>query len=316
MATGNVFQVDPETGERESIAVLRPGLDNLAFDATNRLYVSSYTDGGIVEVLDDGSSRTVLESGIITGGGLTVFDGDLYVADFFKMNGYDVETNEEIYSYIDVLGVTALGPVNTVDTYQDEYLLTTTWFGGAVNLWDPKSETLIAQYYDFGVPLNAIDFDGDIIVADLVSASVIHASGDDFSERITLTIDGLVMPIGLETDDDTLYVGDWATGMIWRLSGDDFQDVTVIAEGLLMPEGLLFHDDVLFVAESGADRVVAIELESGKQTVVAEGIDMGLQIQDGYPPSNFFSGLAMIDDDLYLTSDVNGHIYRITNVLD
>ncbi len=59
---GHVLQVDTETGSLTVIATLSVGLDNLAFDSEDRLFVSNIS-GLIVEVLANGTTRTVSDLG-------------------------------------------------------------------------------------------------------------------------------------------------------------------------------------------------------------------------------------------------------------
>jgi len=315
--TQEVIQVDLETGELTVIASLDATPDNLAFDADNRLYVSSFSDGSVVEVLDDGSLRTVLAGGIMATGGLTVQGDTLYVADFLALKGYDLASGDQTYNVPDVIGFSPLGAVSTVASYGDN-LLTTSWFTSAVNVWNPETNELVGNYTDFGVPLNAIEFDGDIIVADLISSSVIWADGDNPEDRMVLT-DAMTVPAGLVGDGSDLYAGDWATGEIWQLidDGEILDSPMLVVDGLVFPEGLALDGDELLIVETGVSWVSSYNLETGDISVVAEipggavqGI--GLPIQEGYPPTNVFTGLALdADGNLYVAGDIVSGIYRI-----
>ncbi len=56
---GRVVLVDIKDGSHEMIAEYPAGLDNLAFDSQDRLFISSYEDGSIHEVYEDGTFREV-----------------------------------------------------------------------------------------------------------------------------------------------------------------------------------------------------------------------------------------------------------------
>jgi sugar lactone lactonase YvrE len=58
VASGQVLQVDPRTGEQRVMAQLTPGLDNCTF-VDGRLFVSNFT-GEITEILGVGRTRTTL----------------------------------------------------------------------------------------------------------------------------------------------------------------------------------------------------------------------------------------------------------------
>jgi len=57
--SGQVLQVDTLTGSLTLVTTLPAGLDNLAFDSEDRLFVSNIATGVVVEVLADGTTRTV-----------------------------------------------------------------------------------------------------------------------------------------------------------------------------------------------------------------------------------------------------------------
>ena len=57
--SGQVLQIDAATGSVTLITTLPAGLDNLAFDSEDRLFVSNIVTGLVVEVLPDGKARIV-----------------------------------------------------------------------------------------------------------------------------------------------------------------------------------------------------------------------------------------------------------------
>jgi sugar lactone lactonase YvrE len=57
--SGEVLRVDTTVGSVTVIATLPAGLDNLAFDSEDRLFVSNIVTGMVVEVLPNGTTRTV-----------------------------------------------------------------------------------------------------------------------------------------------------------------------------------------------------------------------------------------------------------------
>ena len=79
------------------------------------------------------------------------------------------------------------------------------------------------MHFDFAMPLNAVRFDGDLVVAEFGTASVVRASGDDPAQRETIAT-GLTVPAGLATDGENLWVGDWATGQVWQIIADGASD--------------------------------------------------------------------------------------------
>ena len=64
---GEVVRVG-EDGGKEVVARVQPGLDNFAFDAEDRLFISSFADGFIVEALSPDENRVVLAGGLNSAG--------------------------------------------------------------------------------------------------------------------------------------------------------------------------------------------------------------------------------------------------------
>jgi sugar lactone lactonase YvrE len=66
---GEISRVDIVSGEKEIIATGLFGLDNLAFDSHDQLYVSSAQDGSIFEVLPSGETRMISKGGLTSPSG-------------------------------------------------------------------------------------------------------------------------------------------------------------------------------------------------------------------------------------------------------
>ncbi len=315
-AAGEVIMVDAATGEKEVFATLSPGLDNLAFDAEDRLYVSSFTDGSIVEVLTDGTTRTVSPPGLISPGGVTILAGldgeSLYIADFFGLREYDPQTGELKRLVPSVLGVSDLYMPTTVAA-DGEDLLLTSWPDNVVWTWDTETDTLMEEYRNVEMPLNAIRFGGDLLVAELGTGSVVRLDGMTPEDRITL-VDGLVMPAGLAALDGALWVSDAATGQVLQIAQDGqiLDEPITVAYDLVGPEGLAAIDHHnLLVVEAGAGRLSHIDLESGEVRALATDLALGL-VSPTAVPTAFHNGVAVGQDGtIFVTGDLANVLYRI-----
>ncbi|MEZ4736636.1 MAG: hypothetical protein R3E79_56865 [Caldilineaceae bacterium] len=73
---GEVVRIDIETGAKTVVATLPIGLDNLAFNAEGRLFVSHNDQGYLFEVNADGTARTVIPGGMSASSGVAVLRGD------------------------------------------------------------------------------------------------------------------------------------------------------------------------------------------------------------------------------------------------
>jgi hypothetical protein len=97
---GEVVRVDIATGAKTVIAQLTPGLDNLAFDSHDRLFVSSFQDGFIAEIEPDGEVRMISRGGMILPGGVAVLprgrdNEPVVVADLFTLREFDARTGRQ-----------------------------------------------------------------------------------------------------------------------------------------------------------------------------------------------------------------------------
>lgn len=298
-----VVEIDPATGAFDVIAHVGHGLDNLAFDSQGTIYVSSFLDGSIYRVLPSGNVRTISRGGMIAPGGIAVLPHrrggpSLVVADTFSFRTFHARTGrpglvEEVF-----------GTAGTVAPYGDD-LLTTAWFNSAIEIRDGETLELIDGPHPFNLPLNAISFQGDIVVAELGSGSVVRG---DYSTIAS----GFFVPAGLAATDSDLWVADWATGFVFQIVDDGAPVYIPVASGLVQPEGLAINSDgSLLVVESGAGRLSRIDLETGEVTAIVEGLETGSPAPPGYPPTWFFSDVAVDHSGfIYVTAEMSNLLYR------
>jgi streptogramin lyase len=192
-------------------------------------------------------------------------------------------------------------------------LVVTSWLQGAVQVWDPESDTVVEGYEDFAGPLNAIRFQDDLVVAELATGRAVRLDAAT-GERTTLA-QGLFVPAGLAASDDDLWVGDWASGVVWQIvaDGEVLASPAPVAGGLVQPEGLaLDRDGSLLVVESGLGRLTRIEPATGATSPVASGLGVAAPAVPGTPPTWVFNGVAVgATGDIYVTGDIANVVYRL-----
>ena len=300
-----------DDGGKEVVARVQPGLDNFAFDAEDRLFISSFADGFIVEALSPDENRTVLEGGLNMPGGLALIgSGDatrLVVADFFALRQLDPATGDELGVVRDVIGFSDIGTSMSVHAADGGNLILSSWFDNAVRLWDPASDALVQIFGELAAPIDALQFEGDIVASQWGAGNVIAFSPENPEEKRVLA-EGLSGPAGLTSADGTLYVTDNLAGTVLRL-GDGGAET--VAEDLDQPEGLAAANGSLYVVEAGAGRVVAVDPSSGETTTVADGLELHVPPSGAFPNTMLFNGIATDGSTAWVAGDAANTVYVI-----
>jgi sugar lactone lactonase YvrE len=311
--TGEVAQVDIETGELTPIATLEPNIDNMAFGPGGQLYVSNYDDGRIDVIEADFDVRQLSPPGVILPGGVSAVAGAdgadrLYVADFSSLSELDGRTGEVIaVTRFAHIGESIAHPWSVAP--DGEHVIITSWMDNLVQIWDPAGGQEVASWPDFAVPVNAIRFGEDLVVAELGTGSVVRQTPE--GERLTIG-EGLMVPSGLAATDDDLWVTDWAAGSAWQIITNGEVSMTEVATGLANPEGIAVEPDgSLLVVESAIGTLTRI-LPSGEIVTIAEGLPMGAPAAPGSPPAWAFNGVAIGPSGaIYVASDTESLVWRI-----
>ena len=211
--TAGIVRVDMATGVFETVAAMPYGIDNFIFNSQDRMFVSLLSGGTIAEVMADGAPRMLGPVGLVMPGGVVVMPNpsgeSVFVADGWMLHEFDGATGDLRRDVVNV------GP-NTVSV-DGENLVLSGWFGNSVVVWNPQTQEVLEEYYDFNMPLNAVRFQGDLVVNELGTSSVVRASAADPTQRVTLAKD-LGVPAGLATSGEDLWVSDRATGNVWQLA--------------------------------------------------------------------------------------------------
>jgi len=313
-ADDRVLRFDPSSGDVTIVAELPSnGADNLVFDSQDRLYVSNFRDGTVYRILPSGRPRVLSPGGLIAPQGIAVLPDthageSIFVADFWTTREFDGRNSQAGVSGRDFFFDSPF-----TASADGENLVLTSWFGNTVEVWDPATQQVLEEY-QFNVPINAVRFQDDLVVAELGSGSVVNL---DAASGLTSTLaSGLFVPTGLATTDDDLWVADWATGAVWQIvaDGEVVAPTLPVATGLVGPEGLVAErDGSLLVVEGGAGRVSRIHLDDGAVEILADNLALGAAGPVDWPPTWLFNGLAVGErGDIYVTGDVGGVVYRIT----
>lgn len=293
--TGEVFKV--EDGKLQLLASLEPGLDNFAFDAQDRLYVSSFSDGYVKRQEDDGSMRALLPGGLAHPGGITVYKGQLYLADLHAIRNYALD-GEVIEVQRNIFGSGEMGSTLNIAADGDNLILTA-WTDGSVRVWDPVQKKVLQRFDNLPGPVAAMRYAGQIVIAEHGLQRVVAYDGDKVIEYAT----GLSTPTGLASYAGGLYVSDYADGKIFKIAQDGVALATpeVAVDALTSPEGFVVNAQGFVVVESEPGRVVFVDWQGVREKLadISPGSKAASAAQ---PPSMVFNGITQAENGAYYLS--------------
>lgn len=305
------------------------GLDNAAFDAENRMFVSSYASGGVTEMRPDGRTRELVPRGFDGPYGVTIdLGGTVYAADHYRVASPAVSHEGAPLSAgsagDEPGGVTtqALLHFSHGITTDGELLHLTSQFG-QVQTYDPARKTTRTRATGLNRPLGiTVGPDGSLVVAEAGAGRVVAV---DASDAVTVLAEGFDQPVDVAFDaEGRCYVSDERRGAVLRIEEDGRP--TVVAEGLGAPQGLVVLGDEVFTVETGERRLRAISLTTGESRIDAEDLPVGpppgvvpraepALFAGGLPGSaRRFAGLAVAPDGtLLLSANGEGTVLRLTS---
>lgn len=317
--SGEILKVDLQSGAKTAVAKVRPGIDNFAIDADNRLFISHFVDGGVAEILSDGRERVLAPAGFLGPLGLAVgSDGTLYAADGLslvvitpdgKPNRPGMLLDEGFPGFVRGL---AAGPAGSL------YVTTS---AGTVASYHPgtrAAQTLASGLNELlGVARTP---DGVVVVAEGGEGRVLKISA---TGEVTVLARGLGRPTGVAVaGDGSCYVSEAGRGRVVKVNGG----TSVVVEGLQTPQGLALAGDQLLILDAGKKELLACSLATKQRQTLATNLPVGappgvtpkplLGVPDLIPgPLSPFAGLAVGGDGtIYIAGDGEGSVLALKKV--
>lgn len=315
-ASGEILCFDLQTGDRKVLAKMRPGIDNFALTDNDRLFVSHFVDGGVAEIMADGSERRLVPPGFCGPMGIAMAaDGTIYAADGISMAAIAPGGSHHRVGLL--FDGHFPGFVRGVTRGSKGALIVTT-SGGNVTTYNPSShemEVLATELHElYGV---AMAPGGAVLVADGGEGRVLEISGGKIAEKAR----GLGRPTGIALGaDGACFVAEGDNGRVTKIEGGR---KTVVLEGLQEPQGLAIDAENLYVVDAGAHQVLACSLKSGQHQSIAANLPVGAppgvvpKLLMGIPgllpgPLRPFAGATVGNDGrVYLAADGDGSILAL-----
>ncbi|MDC0675691.1 SMP-30/gluconolactonase/LRE family protein [Nannocystis radixulma] len=320
-ATGELVRVRVATGAKEVVARLPTGLDNLALGPDDKVYVSNMVDNDI-RVVDpaDGSVRSLVAARLTVPAGLAVAPDDadeqLYVADVYalrRVGGRD----GKIHQTTRVLSTPMVFPMQV--SLGAKHVVLSSAYLGSLQVLDRSTGQILRTIPNTNGVQGALELaDGTLLVAEASTGRLVRVDTSEPAKTTVLT-EGLKGPVGLVADTEAaepgVYVTEVRSGRVTRVRLSDGTRRTV-AKGLRAPEGIArLPDGGLVVAEVGRKRLVRIDPATGRSTVIASGLPIGLPESEGLPPGYVPTGVAVgRSGTIYVSSDIESALYRFVPV--
>ena len=308
---GLVLKLDLSGADAHDVLLDVEGtIDNIAFSTDDVLFVAVGIDDQIVRIDPNGHTRTIARGGLGLPGDVAVSpNGTVWVTELFAMRGYTLgkQPTTSFYDRFPPPGAGFAG-ATTVATDGDN-LIISSGFANSVQVLDPETGEVSFDTRALAGVTNAIRYDGDIVAAQIALGNVVNAE-DPTEVLLDDTMTGgvpLFVPLGLASDGDTLYVGDWATGIVWAV---DDGSATPLAFGLQGLEGMVVDGDRLLVVETGLQQVTAIDLATGATSPVIVGLDYSDRVPEAFFPFGLMSGVDVTDRWIYVSDDGVNQVYK------
>jgi sugar lactone lactonase YvrE len=304
IGAGKVLKLDLSGADAHQVILDVEGtIDNIAFSINDVLFVAVGADNEIIRIRPNGHTRTITRRGLGLPGDVAVSpDGTVWVTELFAMNGFTNGKTPTMSFYDRFLppGVGFAGATTVVP--DGDNLLLTSGFANALQVFDPATGTVSLDIRTLAGVTNAVRHNGDIVATQIALGNVVNAENP-----AEVLLDELFVPLGLASDGDTLYVGDWASGIVWAVDG---AGASPLATGLAFPEGMAIDGDRLLVVETGRRQVTAIDLATGDTSPVIVGLDYSDGIPEGFFPFGIMSGVAVGERSIYVSDDGVNKVYE------
>ncbi len=315
--SGEILRFDLQSGDRRVVAKMRPGIDNFALTDNDRLFVSHFVDGGVAEIMSDGTERRLVAPGFCGPMGIAMADdGTIYAADGISMAAVAPDGAHHRVGLL--FDGHFPGFVRGVARAAKGWLVVTTT-GGDVTSYHPvthEMEVLATGLHElYGV---AIGTDGAVFVADGGEGRVLEIACGKLTERARC----LARPTGIAVaPNGACFVAESNKGRVSQLESGA---ATAVIEGLKEPQGLAIDGDNLYVVDAGAHELIAYSLKSKKRETVASNLPVGAapgvvpKLLMGIPgllpgPLSPFAGVTVGSDGrIYIAADGDGGILALT----
>ena len=302
LGTGAVYRLGLDGKNKEKLAQIAPGLDNLALTKDGKLYVTSYWDATVYEVATDGSGKfkAMFPKGINQPLGIAAINGKVYIGDAIMVrevaDGKYAQTKLNAWAHHGMpltIGL-AKGPGGQ--------LIWPDAVNNAVAIGDPVSGKFQAIAGGLNRPFGPLVDGARVFICEYGGGKITEISLKDGAKK-TLT-QGLEGPLALAKIGNTLYVAESKAGRVSKVDLATGKK-QVFLTGLSGKPGALADDGEgnLLILEAAARQLIKVDPKTMAVSVVAKNLPITYSVVGSYPPVEFPPSLAV---------DEKGNIYMAT----
>jgi len=304
LATGVVYRLSLDGQKREKLAQIMPGLDNLAITKEGRLFVTSYWDATIFQVMTDGSGKykTLFPMGPNQTLGIIIKGGKVLISDAIMVRG--VEKGKYIKTKLNAWAAKDMPlPLGLADGPGDQVF----WpdcVHNAVAIGNPKTGEFKPVAGGLNRPMAVLMSKSgpELFVAEYGSGQITAVSLQDGAKKVLTA--GLEGPIALAMVGDKLYVGEAKAGRISKVDPATGKK-EVFLSGVVAKPGALSGDAAgnLLILDGATQSLFRVGIADLAISIVARNLPVGYALVGSYPPVEF---------PLPMTVSPGGNIYLTT----
>ena len=308
---GDLFVLDTGAGKvvkvtdgvKSDYAFIELGLDNLAINSDDVLYVSSYSEGNIMKVSPN-SVEEILPGGISHAGGIAVSGNDIVVADIQSVKAYSTIDGSESWNYKNVFRVSPHGANTAVSSF-DNYVILTSWLDNHVKIMRPDTGEIVESFEGLNLPVSATKYNDQIAVALHGNKSIMLFNPGTGEKEILA--DGFEAPTHVINYGEYLVVSDRSKGQVIRIDVNGNKEILI--DGLDSPEGMAYKDNALYIFEGNTGDIK--KYQNNQISVIASVMPGSNALSELQPPSVILNGLAIKGDYLYISGELERSLFRL-----
>jgi len=298
---GGVYRLSLDGKEKEKLAQLPPGLDNLAITPEGRLFITSYWDATVYEVATNGSGKykTLFPKGPNQINGVIFKNGKLLISDAIMIRS--LEKDKYVAGKLNAWAAHGMPlPIGLADGPGDQVFWPDS-VNNAVAIGNPTTGEFKAVAGELNRPMAVLMSKNEpkIYVAEYGAGQITEVSLTDGAKKVL--VKGLEGPLALTIIDISLYV---AEGKLGRISKVDLETgkAEVFLSGVVGKVGALANDGKgnLLALDGASGRLFRINPENLAISVIAEDLPVGYGSAGSYPGVEF---------PIPMTVNAKGNIY-------